>query len=150
VSTMMLADLLPGDRHAQLIDDERFSSMEARRDNRRTLIELLDNVFVTKTSDQWDRILAELGDLIYGCVQHTLDLVNDTQVIANHYIVDFDHPVLGPTKWLQTPVTYTRTPLSTRKMAPVFGSTSGLVPQSRAPELLKMRWRHTKCRESSF
>ena len=37
--------------------------MGARRDNRRTLIELLDNVFLTKTSDQWDRILAEGGYL---------------------------------------------------------------------------------------
>ena len=42
-------------------------------------------------------------------------------MVANSYIVDFDHPVLGPTKWPQTPITYSRTPLSTRKMAPALG-----------------------------
>ena len=120
----------------QLLDDERFNSMDARRDNRRALIELLDEVFITKTSGQWDRILAEGGDLIYGCVQNTLDLVNDPQVIANNYIVDFDHPVLGPTKWLQTPVTYTKTPLSTRKMAPAHGENTEQV----LIELLGYTW----------
>ena len=120
----------------QLIDDERFDSMNARRDNCRALIEVLDGVFVTKTSDQWEQILAEAGDLIYGRVQHTLDLVNDPQVIANNYIVDFDHPVLGPTKWLQTPVTYTKTPLSTRKMAPAQGENTEQV----LIELLGYTW----------
>ena len=42
-------------------------------------------------------------------------------MIENEYIVDFDHPVLGVTKWLQTPVTYSKTPVSTRKMAPAQG-----------------------------
>ena len=59
--------------------------------------------------------------MIYQRVQRTLDLPGDPQVVANSYIVDFDHPVLGPTKWLQTPITYSRTPLSTRKMAPALG-----------------------------
>ena len=50
-----------------------------------------------------------------------MDLLQDPQVIANNYVVDFDHPVIGPSKWPQTPLTYSRTPLSTRKMAPALG-----------------------------
>jgi crotonobetainyl-CoA:carnitine CoA-transferase CaiB-like acyl-CoA transferase len=80
--------------------------------------------------------MAEAGDLIYERVQHTLDLVNDPQAIANDYIVDFDHPVLGPTKWLQTPVTYGKTPLSTRKMAPARGENTEEV----LTELLGYTW----------
>ena len=53
--------------------------------------------------------------------EHAVDLPNDLQVIANNYIVDFDHPIAGPTKWLQTPLGYSKTPISTRKMAPVHG-----------------------------
>ncbi len=48
-------------------------------------------------------------------------MADDPQVVENNYVIDFEHPVLGDTKWLQTPVTYSRTPLSTRKMAPAHG-----------------------------
>ena len=41
--------------------------------------------------------------------------------MANDYIVEFDHPSIGPSHWTQTPVAYSRTPLSTRKMAPAHG-----------------------------
>ena len=36
-------------------------------------------------------------------------------------MIDFDHPVLGDTEWLQTPVSYSENPVSTRKMAPAHG-----------------------------
>ena len=49
------------------------------------------------------------------------DLLDDPQVVENNYVVEFDHPVVGPTKWPQTPLTYSKTPLSTRKMAPTHG-----------------------------
>jgi len=105
----------------EFIDDERFHTVEKRYENLEELVRLVDAVFATKTRDEWETILAGAGDLIYQRVQRTLDLPNDPQVVANDYIVDFEHPALGHTKWLQTPVTYSRTPLSTRKMAPTLG-----------------------------
>ena len=104
-----------------LIDNPKFSNMTVRFDNRVELIEILDSVFVTLPRLEWERRLKESGDLIWERVQRTLDLPNDPQVIANEYVVDFDHPVIGSSKWLQTPVTYSKTPLSTRKMAPAHG-----------------------------
>ena len=104
-----------------LIDDERFNTVEGRYENLQPLVSLIDAAFAEKTRDEWERVLGEAGDLIYQRVQRTLDLPGDPQVVANSYIVDFDHPVLGPTKWLQTPITYSSTPLSTRKMAPALG-----------------------------
>ena len=41
--------------------------------------------------------------------------------MANEYIVNYNHPVIGSSNWLQTPVTYSKTPLSTKKMAPALG-----------------------------
>ena len=105
----------------ELADDERFNTVEKRYANLKELVELIDAAFAERTREEWERTLGEAGDLIYQRVQRTLDLPNDPQVAANSYIVDFDHPVLGPTKWLQTPITYSRTPLSTRKMAPTLG-----------------------------
>ena len=104
-----------------LVDDSRFSTMDARYKNRVELVELLDDVFASKSSEEWVRILTGNDEIIWERVQRTLDLPSDPQVVANSYVVDFDHPVLGPTKWTQTPVTYSKTPLSTRKMAPAHG-----------------------------
>ena len=104
-----------------LVHDSRFSTMDARYENRVELVELLDDIFASKSSEEWVRILTENKELIWERVQRTLDLPHDPQVVANSYVVDFDHPVLGPTKWTQTPVTYSKTPLSTRKMAPAHG-----------------------------
>ena len=107
--------------HPELLEDERFIDMQTRYENGGELVQLLADIFKTRTRDEWEQALAEGGDLIYERVQRTLDLQDDPQVVQNRYIVDFDHPVLGPSKWLQTPVTYSKTPLSTRKMAPAHG-----------------------------
>ena len=104
-----------------LVHDERFSSMEARRDNRVVLIGLLDDIFMTGTREEWEGRMDAAGDLIWERVQSTQDLPDDPQVIANNYLVDFDHALLGQTKWHQTPLRYSQTPLATRKMAPALG-----------------------------
>ena len=104
-----------------LMEDKRFDSMEDRTDNRRELVEILDEVFINRTREEWAELFTGNEDIIWERVQDAFDLPNDPQVIANNYIVDFDHPVVGPSKWLQTPLGYSKTPLSTRKMAPAHG-----------------------------
>jgi crotonobetainyl-CoA:carnitine CoA-transferase CaiB-like acyl-CoA transferase len=105
----------------ELVEDERFNTMYARSKNPEEINDLLAGVFKTRTRDEWEGRLAQAGDLIFERVQRTLDLADDPQVTANDYVIDFDHPTIGPSKWLQTPVTFTRTPVSTRKMAPAQG-----------------------------
>jgi crotonobetainyl-CoA:carnitine CoA-transferase CaiB-like acyl-CoA transferase len=102
-------------------EDERFNNQAALLEHSKELIEILDDVFVTKTQSEWVKVLSEAEGTIWERVQDVFDLPDDPQVIANNYIVDFDHPLLGPSKWLQTPVTYSSMPLSTRKMAPALG-----------------------------
>ncbi len=103
------------------MEDERFNSLDARYENRELVIESMAEVFKTRARDEWERRLSEAGDLIYEKVQRTLELREDPQVRLNKYMIDFDHPVLGDTEWLQTPVTYSKNPVSTRKMAPAHG-----------------------------
>jgi len=104
-----------------LIDDSRFNTMERRYENRRELVELLDAHFLTRTSAEWEESLRGNSDIIWERVQRNLDLPSDPQVVANDYIVQYDHPAIGLSNWLQTPVNYSKTPLSTRKMAPALG-----------------------------
>ena len=42
----------------ELIDDPKFNSMEARKENNVELIHIFDEVFKTKTLDEWKPILA--------------------------------------------------------------------------------------------
>jgi formyl-CoA transferase len=110
------------------IEDLRFNSVQARRENVEELVALLDEIFATCTRGEWERRLTDAGDLIWERVQTVQDLPHDPQVLANNYLVDFDHPVLGPTKWHQTPLTYSKMPLATRKMAPQHGEdTEGIL-----------------------
>ena len=104
-----------------LIDDSRFNTMERRHENRRELVELLDAHFLTRTSAEWEESLRGNSDIIWEGVQRNLDLPSDPQVVANDYIVQYNHPAIGLSNWLQTPVNYSKTPLSTRKMAPALG-----------------------------
>jgi CoA:oxalate CoA-transferase len=103
------------------VAEPRFNSMQARRDHVEELVARLDEIFATHTRTEWEARLRAAGDLIWERVQTVLDLPHDPQVIENNYLVEFDHPVLGRTSWHQTPVTYDKIPISTRKMAPQHG-----------------------------
>ena len=118
------------------IEDPRFNTSEARYENREGLVKLLDEIFDSKTRVEWERSLQGNNEIIWETVQRNLDLPRDPQVVANEYIVDYDHPVIGPSKWLQTPVTYSKTPLSTRKMAPALGENT----EESLTELLGYTW----------
>jgi crotonobetainyl-CoA:carnitine CoA-transferase CaiB-like acyl-CoA transferase len=104
-----------------LLEDERYNNMEVRAENKVELIQLLDEIFIAKPREEWEKLMNETGSMIWERVQDVWDLPNDPQVIENNYLVDFKHPVLGDTKWLQTPVGFSATPVSTRKMAPELG-----------------------------
>ena len=105
-----------------LIEDPRFNGMEGRAENRKELIRILDGIFESKPRDEWEGMFDGNGDIIWTRVQDVFDLPDDPQVIANNYIVDYDHPVLGPSKWIQTPVGYSSTPISGVKAAPAHGA----------------------------
>ncbi len=104
-----------------LITDERYSSMDARRENREELIAILDGIFIEHTRTEWEKRLAAAGDLIWERVQSIMDLPEDPQVTQNDYLIDFDHATLGPAKWHQTPIAFSDTPVSTERLAPAHG-----------------------------
>ena len=104
-----------------LVSHERFKTMELRREHREELIAILDDIFIKYTRPEWEKRLADAGDLIWERVQSIMDLSNDPQVIENDYLIDFEHSTLGPTKWHQTPIAYDETPVSTQRLAPAHG-----------------------------
>jgi crotonobetainyl-CoA:carnitine CoA-transferase CaiB-like acyl-CoA transferase len=104
----------------EIADDPRFSTTEAREENCVELIEIFDRVFAQITYEEWDKIVHE-NDFIATKVNELTDLAADEQILANEYIKEQEHPVLGPWKWVTTPLRYTKTPVSIRTPAPEIG-----------------------------
>jgi len=85
------------------------------------LVAILDQVFAQRPAQEWVKLLKEKGDFILTPVNSVADLPADPQVIANSYIVERDHPVIGRTKEVGLPVQFSKTPGSLRLPAPELG-----------------------------
>jgi crotonobetainyl-CoA:carnitine CoA-transferase CaiB-like acyl-CoA transferase len=105
----------------ELEQDERFASFRPRViDNAAALMEILDEVFAQRPSDEWVRVLNEHG--IYAArVQSYAELPDDPQVVANGYIVDIEREGGAPLQMVATPVQMSRTPGEIRGVAPELG-----------------------------
>lgn len=104
----------------ELQNDPRFDSIDHRGDHCRDLITIFDQVFATKPRDEWVRLL-ESADIPCGPVNSYADLAADPQMLANNYIVDFNHPQAGTVKLVGIPVRLSETPGQVRMPAPEFG-----------------------------
>ncbi|GIK82635.1 MAG: alpha-methylacyl-CoA racemase [Alphaproteobacteria bacterium] len=107
-------------RRPDLENDPRFATQKLREENRRQLIELFDQTFAQIDSEEWIRLSKE-NDFIGSKVNTLVDLAEDEQVLANEYIVEQDHPVLGRWKYVPTPVYLSKTPVRVHSAAPELG-----------------------------
>jgi len=101
--------------------DPRFENMDKRKENSEELISMMDKVFITKSSKEWMKRLKEAGDVVCTPVQTISDLLDDPQVWANEYLIEFDHSVLGLMKFMGLPIQFSKTPGAARPEAPEFG-----------------------------
>ena len=101
--------------------DPRFENMDKRRENSEELISIMDKVFISKSSKEWMKRLKEAGDVVCTPVQTISDLLDDPQVWANEYLIEFDHSVLGSMKFMGLPIQFSKTPGAARPEAPEFG-----------------------------
>jgi crotonobetainyl-CoA:carnitine CoA-transferase CaiB-like acyl-CoA transferase len=120
----------------ELAGDPRFAEMKTRGKNAAELIAILDAAFASRPRDDWMRILKAGGDFIYTVVNSVADLPADPQVRANGYIVDYEHPALGPTQVLGMPIKLSQTPGDPRGLAPELGEHTEAI----MTELLGYTW----------
>jgi crotonobetainyl-CoA:carnitine CoA-transferase CaiB-like acyl-CoA transferase len=120
---------LEGDRHwpdlcrsvgrPEWIDDERFATARARRQNPEELVGLLDPIFAERTREEWAEIFDREG-LWWAPVQTIEEVVADPQVRAGGGFVDVPD---GPSTatMVATPVDFAGTPWAPRAMPPELG-----------------------------
>ena len=85
--------------------------------------QLLDEVFPTKTTDEWMGILTGI-DILATPVQDYQDILNSEQALANGYITEIEHPQIGTVRVAGTPITLSETPLDTSNPPPELGQHS--------------------------
>jgi crotonobetainyl-CoA:carnitine CoA-transferase CaiB-like acyl-CoA transferase len=94
----------------ELADDPRFSSFAARAENRGECIALLDEVFLSRTLDEWTAALD--GVAVWGPVRTAREVHDDPQVLANGYLPEVDAGDGTSFRLVATPVQYDETPIA--------------------------------------
>jgi crotonobetainyl-CoA:carnitine CoA-transferase CaiB-like acyl-CoA transferase len=87
----------------ELAAAERFADFAARDRNRDDLVPLLAEVFRTRTSEEWLRVLGEAG-VPSAAVNEVEAALRDPQAQARGAVVEFEHPTLGTVREIASPL----------------------------------------------
>lgn len=103
-----------------LTDDPRYRTNADRAKNRDSLIPKLQEVFLTKTYEEWEQILLP-GGIPMGAINSIAQVVDHPQVQARGALVDMDHPRAGKVRMVGAPIRLSETPGAVRTPAPMLG-----------------------------
>jgi crotonobetainyl-CoA:carnitine CoA-transferase CaiB-like acyl-CoA transferase len=109
--------------HPEWIDDPRFATAAGRAENAPELIRLLDEIFASRTREEWGGIFDAEEDLWWAPVQTIEEVLADPQVLAAGGLVEVPDGE-GTTLLPATPVDFGETQWAPRWMAPGHGQHS--------------------------
>ncbi len=93
---------------------------EARRERLQQLVAEAEAIMRSKTTAEWLKIMVQ-AKIPAGPLRMPEEIFTDEQILANGYLVDMEHPLLGAYKTATPPVRMAKTPLSIQSTAPLFG-----------------------------
>ena len=103
-----------------LTNDPRYKTNSDRARNRDSLIETLQQVFLTKTYEQWEPLFLEKG-VPFGATNNLAEVVEHPQVKARGVMVKMNHPRAGKVQMVGVPMRLSKTPGSVRTPSPSIG-----------------------------
>jgi crotonobetainyl-CoA:carnitine CoA-transferase CaiB-like acyl-CoA transferase len=103
-----------------LTDDPRYRTNADRDRNRASLIATLEEVFLTRTYDDWEARLLAAG-IPVGAINSLAEVVTHPQVLARDALVETHHPLTGRVRMVGVPVRFSDTPGAVRSPAPHLG-----------------------------
>ncbi|HSW18192.1 MAG TPA: CoA transferase [Ramlibacter sp.] len=104
---------------AKCKSDPRFATKAARLQNRALVDAKLSEVFATRTLEDWNRALLEVG-AIFGPVRTWQEVFNDP-AIKDHLIKTVSHPKAGDFKVVNNPLEFSGTPTVIDLPPPMLG-----------------------------
>ena len=105
---------------AELGADERYDTNGKRAAAREELTALLQPVFHTRTTAEWEAALLKLG-VPCGSVKSYLEFLNDPQVTAMEMNPIVEHTHIGRMRMPGIPVNFAQTPGAIQRAAPMLG-----------------------------
>jgi crotonobetainyl-CoA:carnitine CoA-transferase CaiB-like acyl-CoA transferase len=100
--------------------DPRFDGHAQRITNHDALIAVLDAALATRPLAEWAERFDANG-LIWGPAQSMAEVIADPCVLANQYVVAYEHPVAGTVRGPGVPVGLSETPPRPPQGAPEYG-----------------------------
>ena len=110
----------PAIGHPELTDDPRYAHNQMRTKNRGTLIPRLQEIFMTRTFEAWEKILIGSG-IPFGALNNIAQVVEHPQVAARGSMIEINHPKVGRTKIVGPVAKLSETPATIRSMSPTLG-----------------------------
>lgn len=107
----------------EVMIDARFATNSDRLRNRGELTQILEKVFVTKSSREWVELIEAAG-VPCGPVLRLAEIFEDPQVLHRRMVEEIQHPKAGKIKVLGVPFKMSDTPASIRTPPPTLGEHS--------------------------
>jgi len=102
------------------VDDSRFEKNSNRVENRSLLIGLLAEIFLSRSTDAWLKLLNE-AEVPCAPVQTVDQVFKAPQVLHREMLVQVEHPTAGTVPMAGIPVKFSATPASVRLPPPLLG-----------------------------
>ena len=119
-SEKLWKEFCPAIGRPDLTDDPRYRTNAQRAKNRDTLIPALQEMFLTRSYEDWEGVLLPRG-IPMGAINGIGEVVKHPQVAARGTLVEMDHPRAGKVRMVGAPVRLSETPGSVRSPAPTLG-----------------------------
>lgn len=103
-----------------LVDDARFATNRDRSAHRATLIDIIQQVLLTRSYEDWEQVFLAAG-IPVGAINDIGQVLEHPQVKARGAIVEMDHPRAGRVGMVGVPVRLGATPGSVRSPSPALG-----------------------------
>jgi len=104
----------------ELGNDARYSSNQARVQNRATLIPLLKQRTVLRNTAEWIALLEQAG-VPCGPINTLAEVFADPQVLARRLQIEMPHPTAGSVSLVASPIRLSATPVEYRNAPPLLG-----------------------------
>ena len=101
-------------------NDPRFYTNTERVRHRHDLLPIIQEVMKRHLAAEWIDKLQQTG-IPAGPIRNVSEALADPHVAARNFIVELDHPALGPIKSLATPIHFSQTGITYRHHPPQLG-----------------------------
>ena len=107
--------------HPEWAEDHRLATNPERVRHRALVDEMVAEVIVTRTRQEWVGIFDRVG-IPSGPINRVSEALSSAQTTAREMVVEMEHPVAGPFQMLGLPIELSETPASIRHEPPALGA----------------------------